>query len=164
VSACRRFIAQRHLAGWLCAAALLLKLLVPPGYMIGNAQGRVVIELCSGVITAPMTMTHGDMAHHGMPDHAHQDRAHKDRGTKDHGTKDHGAADHGAADHGAAEMPCAFAGHAAAVIGAADPIQIAALIAFVMAVGLGPTIIPAVSRRPRLRPPLRGPPLHALIP
>ena len=129
----RRLLAQRHLAVLLCAATLLLKLLVPTGYMIGSEHGRMTIELCSGVAPKPMAM---DMP--GM----HGD------------TPDHGRSK----DHGKAEMPCAFSGLSAASLAAVDPIQLAALIAFVMSVGLAGLALPPPSRRAQLRPPLRGPP------
>lgn len=117
----------------ICAATLLLKLLVPTGYMIDGDNGYFTITICSG--TAPRTITmdmpgmHGDMADHGK-----------------------------SKDHGKAEMPCAFSGLSAAITGAIDPIQLAALIAFVMVIGLVGLLSPAPSRRSYLRPPLRGPP------
>ena len=128
VLAARRLLAQRHLATLLCAAALLLKLLVPAGYMIGSDHGRITIELCSGVASKPMAM------HDDMPDHA----KHK--------------------DHGKAEMPCAFSSLSVASLGAIDPIQLAALVAFILVTGLAVAIPPAIARRIYLRPPLRGPP------
>ena len=131
--ATRRLLAQRYFAVLFCAAALLLKLLVPTGYMIGSEHGRITIELCSGVVpnatTMAMSGTHGDMPDHGK-----------------------------AKDHGKTEMPCAFAGLSAATLGAIDPVQLVALIAFVMAIGLSPAVQPATVRRGYLRPPLRGPP------
>jgi hypothetical protein len=136
VSAVRRLLAQRGLAALLCAATLLLKLLVPSGYMIGGERGRVTIELCSGIAPAATTM---DMA--GMSGDGHG----------------HGHS----RDHGKAEMPCAFAGLAAASLGAIDPVQLAALIAFVMAAGLSAAMSPAIVRHGHLRPPLRGPPAAA---
>ena len=45
----RHLLAQRRLAVLICAAALLMKLLVPAGYMIGNDHGRLSIILCSGI-------------------------------------------------------------------------------------------------------------------
>lgn len=132
--AVRRLLAQRYLAALVCAATLLLKLVVPTGYMIDSEHGRVTIELCSGVADRAMTMAmpgmQGDTPGHGK-----------------------------SSDHGKAEMPCAFSGLSAASLGAIDPIQLAALIAFVMAVGLSPAMLPAIIRRGYLRPPLRGPPL-----
>ena len=117
----------------ICAAALLLKLVVPTGYMIDSDHGRIAITICSGMTSAATAMDmpgmHGDMPDHGK-----------------------------SKDHGKAEMPCAFSGLSAAMTGAIDPIQLAALIAFVMAIGLAGVLLPAPSRRTYLRPPLRGPP------
>ena len=49
--AIRRLLAQRHLAVLLCVAVLLLKLLVPTGYMIANDGGAITIVTCSGMTT-----------------------------------------------------------------------------------------------------------------
>jgi hypothetical protein len=133
VQATRRLLAQRQLATLICAAALLLKLLVPTGYMIDDSHGRIAITICSG--TGPAT-TMMDIP--GM--HA-------------------GASDHGKSkDHGKAEMPCAFSGLSAAVLAAIDPILLAGLIAFIISVGFSGSTLPLISRRAYLRPPLRGPP------
>ncbi len=133
--AVRTLLAQRHLAPLLCVATLLLKLLVPTDYMIDSVHGRLTITLCSGVeprtMTSEMPGMHGDMPNHGK-----------------------------SKDHGKAEMPCAFSGLSAAALGAIDPIQLAALIAFVMAMGIiGIALLPP-STPPYLRPPLRGPPAY----
>ena len=130
MQAVRYLLAQRHLAVLLCAATLMLKLLVPTGYMIDSNHGRMTITICSG--TGPATIA---MEMHG-------------------GTADHGKSK----DHGKAEMPCAFSGLSAAMTSAIDPIQLIALIAFVLALGLVATVLPAPLRRAYLRPPLRGPP------
>ena len=131
--AIRHLLAQRHLVVLLCAATLLLKLLVPTGYMIAGDHGRLSIVVCSGTAsgatTTEMPLMHGDMADHGR-----------------------------SKDHGKAEMPCAFSGLSAATLGAIDPIQLAVLIAFVMAVGLAGSVPPPPPVRAYLRPPLRGPP------
>ena len=133
VLAVRRLLAQRSFALILCTAALLLRLLVPTGYMIGSEHGRVTIVLCSGVAAPPTAMAmpgmHGDMPGHGKTQ-----------------------------EHGKAESPCAFAGLSAAALGAVDPIQLAAAIVFVIAAGLSPVALPTIVRRSYLRPPLRGPP------
>lgn len=129
--AVRRFLAQGHWAALLCAATLVLKLVVPGGYMLGSEHGRLAIELCSGVAPPAMDMP-------GM----HDD--HRGRGSSK--------------DHGKAEMPCAFSSLAAASLGAVDPVQLAALVAFIMAVALCPAVLPATARPVHLRPPLRGPP------
>jgi hypothetical protein len=135
VQAIRHLLAQRHLAVLICAATLLLKLLVPTGYMIDSDHGRIAITVCSGTAPAAMSMEmpgmHGDMPDHGK-----------------------------SKDNGKAEMPCAFAGLSAAVLGPIDPIQLAALIAFVLAIGLTATVLPAPLQPAFLRPPLRGPPAY----
>jgi len=113
-----------------CVAALLMKLLVPAGYMVEADHGRLAITTCPG--SAPVASAMPAM-HHAKRDHAPR-------------------------EHGKAEMPCVFAGLSAAALGTADPVQLAALIAFVLALGLAATILPAPSRPAHLRPPLRGPP------
>ena len=122
----RHLLAQRCLTVLICAAALLLKLLVPSGYMIDNDHGRITLTICSG--TSPTKTV--DLA-----------------GIRDEQT-----------DHGPAEMPCAFAGLSAAMLGAIDPIQLAILIAFVMTAGLMAPVLPALSPSAGLRPPSRAPP------
>ncbi len=127
----RRLIAQRRFALLVCAVALLLKLLIPNGYMIGVAHGRVAVTVCPGAAPAAMAMPgmHGDMADHGR-----------------------------SPDRGGAEMPCAFATLSAAALGAIDPVQLAALVAFVLAIGMVATVLPSPIGSAHLRPPLRGPP------
>ena len=132
MQAIRHLLAQRHIAVLLCAATLMLKLLVPTGYMIDSNHGRMIITICSGTGPASIAMEmHGGMADHGK-----------------------------SKNHGKAEMPCAFSGLSAAMTGAIDPTQLSALIAFVLALGLVANILPAPSRPAYLRPPLRGPPVH----
>jgi len=59
------------------------------------------------------------------------------------------------------QNPCAFADLALPMIGGADPIQLAGALLFILAVALllAETLPPRAS--PRLRPPLRGPPMTA---
>jgi hypothetical protein len=143
VQVIRQLLAQRHLATLLCAAALLLKLAVPTGYMIASVEDRITVAICSGTVPAPAPMRMAMPGMHGaMPDH----------GT----APDHG----GTTDHGKAELPCAFAGLSAAATGAIDPVQLAALVAFILALGLLATVLPAVTHPAYLRPPLRGPPAY----
>ncbi len=118
----------------LCVAVLWLKLLVPTGYMIDTSQGRFAVVPCSGMAAPPApAMAHGAMAHHGSRDHHRQEQR-------------------------ASEMPCAFAGLSAPALGSTDPVQLAALIAFVLALGLSFVLLPARAPTLWLRPPLRGPP------
>ena len=147
MTAIRCLLAQRHGAVLLCAAALLLRLIVPTGYMIGDVGGHMAITLCPGTAAPPAQaappappMTHGHG--HGMTAAT----------APAHGSHDHRGREHGA------DLPCAFSGLSTAGLAAADPVLLAAFIAFVMATGL---VAPALSRPTaplHLRPPLRGPP------
>jgi hypothetical protein len=101
--------------------------------MINNDYGRIAITICSGFGPATTTMDMPGM-YGDMPGHSKSK------------------------DHGKAEMPCAFSGLSAAMLGSIDPIQLAALIVFILALGLIATIPPAPSQPAHLRPPLRGPP------
>jgi hypothetical protein len=146
VSALRRLLRQRLLVACLMAAVLALKLLVPTGYMIAAEAGQVDIVLCPGTMPAPPPAGHhampammGAMGQHAATAHDHSEH------------RDH-------REHPATQMPCAFAGLSAAVLSAADPVLIVALLAFVMASALGPILLPAPFPSAYLRPPLRGPP------
>lgn len=143
----RHLFAQRHLAVLLCAATLLMKLLVPTGYMIATDHGRFAITLCSGTTSGAMAMDMPGTI--DMPGTMDMPGMHDD-------TAGHGKSN----DHGKAEMPCAFTGLSAAVLGPIDPIQLAALIAFVMAIGLTIAVPPGPSQPAFLRPPLRAPPTY----
>ena len=129
----RLALAHRRLAALICVAALALKLLVPSGYMISGAQGRIAITICSGVVAGSVS---GDMP--GM----HGDMA-------DHGTSK---------KHGKAETPCAFSGLSAQALGAIDPVLFVAALAFIMGVASRAARSHARPATPYLRPPLRGPP------
>lgn len=124
----RHFLRHRALAGWIVAAALLMKLLIPAGYMPGMSGNSMIIQICSGY--GPMTMT--------MPIPG------KEQG------QDH--------QQSKAEMPCAFSGLSAPTLAAADPVLLALAILFVMVMGARFVVpLPAASPA-HLRPPLRGPP------
>ncbi|MDB5714960.1 MAG: hypothetical protein JWO15_2357 [Sphingomonadales bacterium] len=128
----RRLLAQRCFAVAFCAAALLLKLLVPTGYMIASNDGRMTITLCSGVASRPMSIA--------IPGMQGETPGHSEK------------------DQGKAEMPCAFSGLSAQSLGTTDPILIIALVAFIMAIWLARDLPPAPCRQTHLWPPLRGPP------
>jgi hypothetical protein len=152
VPAVRAFLAQRHIALLLCLATLLLKVFVPAGYMVDNVHGQIAVTLCSGTAPAPMMIGmagHGKALEHGQ--------ALEHRQALEHGQ----AQGHGPAkEHSKAEMPCAFTGLSAAALGAIDPIQLAALIAFIVAIGIRGLPLPPPASRAYLRPPLRGPPAY----
>lgn len=119
-------------AAWLLAVALLVKALVPAGYMVAAQGDTFVIELCSGTTTRTMVMT--------IPSADDSDGQH-DRSAQ-----------------GKADMPCAFAGLSLTSLAATDPIVLAAALLFVMGLALRPILPRAPLKRRFLRPPLRGPP------
>jgi len=111
VLAARTLLTQRQFALLVCVAALLLKLLVPAGYMIDGDRGLLSMTVCSGV--APRTTA---MAMHEMPG----------------AMPGHGKSE----DHGKTPMPCSFASLANAALPTIDPVQLAALIAFIIVISL----------------------------
>ena len=125
---------HRLLAAWLVAAALLMKVLVPAGYMASVSAGSITIELCSGYGPQKMVVEMPGMTHH--PDQK--------------------------GEHSKAEMPCAFSGLSAPSLAGADPLLLAVAIAFVILTVFRIAARPALPGAPSyLWPPLRGPPAHA---
>ena len=122
---------HRAVAAWLVALALLMKMLVPGGYMLDTSASSLTVELCSGY--GPMTMPMPGMAHHG-------------------GDK---------SDHGKAEQPCAFSGLSAPSLAAADPILLALSIAFIVATAFRASVPSLARMPAFLRPPPTGPPAHS---
>lgn len=130
----RRLVLSNHrLAIAILAVALLMKLVVPAGFMPASSNGQIVISLCSGSGPTKMVMTVPGLGQ--TPD---------------------GGGDHG----GTAEQPCAFAGLSTPSLAAADPILLTTAILFVLALGTRALLLPASTPPPYLRPPLRGPPAH----
>lgn len=120
---------------WLAIGLILLavavRALVPQGYM-PQAQGRVLtVQICADATGIPHWRQITVPAR--LPSHAD-----------------------GQTHHPA----CAFAGHAMPLLGAADPVVLAAALVFILRAGFEPAApaLPASSRR--LRPPLRAPPAH----
>lgn len=129
----------RWLAAALIVAALLIKMLVPTGYMPSMADGTFVMRPCDGQRAGPAmmnaTMTSSGHAHAGHDDH------------RDDGGK-----------HGTFDMPCAFSSLATPSLAAADPILLAIAIAFILASAFRITPAPILWRGAWLRPPSQGPP------
>lgn len=105
--------------------------------MVSAGEHGIAITLCPGTTpTAAMAMAGG--GHHAETGHA---------------------GDQAPAEHGGGEVPCAFAGLSAPVLGGADAVLMIVALAFTALL-----LLFAAPRRPvpvhaRLRPPLRGPPL-----
>lgn len=128
----RRLVASHRLvAGAILALALVMKLVLPAGFMPTVAEGRMVVRMCSG--TGPMTMV---MTIPGFEQGKHDGKGHSDK-------------------H---EAPCAFSSLSSPSLAAADPILLALAILFVLAMGIRALAAPTTVAPPYLRPPLRGPP------
>jgi hypothetical protein len=118
----------------LFALALAMKALLPAGTMLAPAGEQLLtVTICADASGAPRQMTIAVPL------------------SKDAGFQEHGAP----ADK---QQPCAFAALGKAALGGADPLLLAAALAFILLVGLAPLRAPPARDIPFLRPPLRGPP------
>lgn len=136
------------LSAWVIALALLMKLLVPAGFMPVVSGGGITIEICAGTVPARTSIEPGMAAKMAaaMPGMTH----HQDQSDHQDGS-----------EHQGREMPCAFAGLTAPALAATDLPLLAAAIAFVVATGYRTTVPSVVRAAAFLRPPLRGPPPRA---
>ena len=128
---------HRATAALVIAFALLMRVLVPAGFMPVVDHGAITIVLCSGngpqvMQTTASTMTMAHAGHH--PGEEHQ---------------------------GKSDSPCVFSGLTAPAVSGADALLLVVAILFVMLRAVRtPVRLPAAPSL-RLRPPLRGPPfLH----
>ena len=128
------FRTNRRLALALVALALVIKALVPAGYMLGGPLGdgaRVLtVAICADAS--------GELA-----------------------TKQIAVPSDGKSGHAKAEGTCAWGMLAMAALGGADLVLLALALAFILALGLAPSRPAARAQRTSLRPPLRGPPALA---
>jgi hypothetical protein len=121
------------LAALILCAALMMRALVPVGFMPQIGARSITIEICADAtgqhllrqIDVPLAAGHG--------------------------------AKHSKSDGG----PCAFGGMAHAMLGGVDGWLLAGALAFILLRGFAQVRVAAPLERAYLRPPLRGPPLHA---
>ena len=126
-------LTHRNAAALLLALALIVKLLVPSGFMPAvTADRTLTISVCTGYGPATTTIT--------LP------------GKGSEGTG------HGEGDGVMKHDPCAYSSLNAPVLGAADPVLLIAALLFAFALALLPHAVPVVRGFERPRPPLRGPP------
>jgi len=130
----RLLLSNRCWATTLLGLALLLKALMPAGYMTVANGKSITVEICSGTGPASVTL------------HIPTDGS--DKGGK--GTS-------------SAEQPCAFAGLGAQALAAVDPLILAAALAFAFIVALLFVDLRLPRHCEYLRPPLRGPPAHLTV-
>mgnify|MGYP000320077118 FL=1 len=134
-----RALVQRHrlAMAMVIAAALLMKAVVPAGFMVGAGARVLTIELCADAQGERMVRQIAI------------------------GTEPSGAEAQAQHQKGAGLCPYGALGFAA--LGGADPIQLAAALAFVLTLGFAALVVPAPRTIAHLRPPLRGPPLLPAI-
>jgi hypothetical protein len=146
-----RFFFRGHarLAALIVALALALRALVPGGYMISAASGFAVVPCPAAFAPAPQAAPATQHDHHAMMDHGAM--AHPAVATPAPAAGDHG-------DHAAAQQACAYAVLSLASLAGADPVLLAAALAFVLALGFARRRPVTVPRAVHLRPQLRGPP------
>ncbi|MBM7406348.1 MULTISPECIES: hypothetical protein [Sphingomonas] len=142
----RHLLAHRRSAAWLIAAALLMRLLIPTGYMlVASPAGLPTFAMCSGYgAVLPAAAAHG--AGHGAHD-SHATTGSGEQHGQQHDVKE--------------QPPCAFAGVATAALAATDPLLLAIALFFILAAGFRLPVRVPVAASPFLRPPLRGPPTTA---
>ncbi|WP_076073144.1 hypothetical protein [Sphingomonas montana] len=123
---------HRRSCAWLIAAALLMRLLVPAGFMPVMSAGGVGVAPCSGYAVPTMAMP--GMTHHpDAPDKP---------------------------DHQGKGVPCGFMALTAAGLAAVDPLLLAGAVAFVLAALFRAVPAERIIAAACFRPPLRGPPPH----
>lgn len=117
----------------LVTLVLVVKALIPEGYMIAPASDRfLTVTICTDT--------------GGMPKQMQIAIPSKNNAGEDHSK---------AADKA---QPCAFSGLGHAALGGADQVLLAAALAFILLVGFAPLLAPPARNIAFLRPPLRGPP------
>lgn len=123
---------HRRLAVLLIAMALLVKAIVPQGFMVLPSNGTIMVSLCSGQGPQMVALDVGKGPVGDSGDH-----------------RDGKAADH----------PCAFSGLNMAAATGSDPVLLMIAIAYVLALGFLPVVSRQSRALSRLRPPLRAPPV-----
>jgi hypothetical protein len=148
MAALRPFLHSNAALVWaVIVCALLMRAIVPAGFMPMATANGIQLVLCSGMAQPSDTMTApaaAGMMHHAMPHHAMPARV-----------------DGGHQIPAKPDAPCAFAGLTAPSLGGADIVLLAIAFASVVAAALFQRPDAPIRPRPFLRPPLRGPPAHA---
>lgn len=123
---------HRRLALLLIACALLVKALVPQGYMIGPSTKTLTIQICtdgSGAMISKQIEIPMEKGSHGSDQ-----------------------------SHGKTDGTCSFSSLAMAGISGADAELLAVALAFILLLGFAPATATLANHTHYLRPPLRGPP------
>ena len=147
MAALRPFLHSNAALVWaMIVCALLMRAVVPAGFMPMATANGIELVLCSGMAQPSDTTTALSAAgmEPGMPHHTVATRA-----------------DGGHQIPAKLEAPCAFTGLTAPSLGSTDIILLAIAFACVVRAALFHRPDAPIRPRPFLRPPLRGPPAHA---
>ena len=133
----RLIVTHRGTTATIIVAALALRLLLPATFMLSTIDGRLVVSVCTGAMSAPSDVVVIDMRAfgHGAGE---QDRSRGD---------------------GKPELTCSFAVSSGAVLGSVDPTLAMNALALVALVALFSRRWPEVRPALHQRPPSRGPPV-----
>lgn len=126
---------HRRLALLLVLCALLVKALVPAGYMIGGDTKLLTVQICDDGLGATMTRQIAIPMESGPHDQQ--------------------------GGQSKADGSCAFSSLAMGGVAGTDAALLAVALAFILVLGFAPVTLPRAFRHPHLRPPLRGPPAAA---
>ncbi len=132
----RAFLARhRAVAVLLIAAALCMKAVVPAGYMLHMGDRVMTVAICAdaqgGQLTRQIVLPGSGKSHEGTD------------------------------GSGKADSTCPFSALSFASMSGADPVLLASVLIFILALGFAALDVTRPVRKVRLRPPLRGPPLLA---
>jgi hypothetical protein len=129
----RAYIFERRTwAMLLVAIALLVRGLVPAGYMVAPSALTLSVQICSDF--------------------------QGEHGTIQIVVPRSGDGQDGSGDHNQKNPPCAFSALSMASMAGADGLLLAVALAFILAIGVTAVGSPVRRRFAHLRPPLRGPP------
>jgi hypothetical protein len=131
-----RALLHRHrlLAIALAVCALAIKAAVPAGYMVGQHGTVLTIEICADASGGALTKQIVIPSSGQKSDRSEQAKA---------------------------QQTCPFGAMGHGALAGADPVLLALAIAFILALGFAAAPSAPLKRIAFLRPPLRGPPLHA---
>lgn len=130
----RAFFRQHQtLAFGLVALALLLKAVLPTGYMVGAETRTFTVQIChdasggASPLKLVLPVKSGEREIPGKP----------------------------------AQGECPYCALSMVCVGGTDAVLLALALAFILALGFAESAFPSAQRRDYLRPPLRGPPVLA---
>lgn len=130
-----RTLVTRHprIAAMVVAVSLLLRILIPSGFMPTVSGEHVLISICSGIEQSSVEVSLPASTSRDVGDHS----------------------------QGKSAALCAYSGLLGSSLAAVDVVLLAAGMPIAIAVGLVPKLRPPLTVADHLRPPLRGPPATA---